>query len=556
MLSAGVLPHLDGLSLEALTVEASAITITAASTNIAADCPHCGRTSDRTHSHYVRTLHDLPIGPHAVTVRVRVRRFRCRNRACPRMIFCERLPNLGGVRARRTYAQQAALRQIGLALGGAAGARLAERMGLPASPSTILRLVQAVADNLREAPRVLGVDDWAWRKGQRYGTILVDLERRRPIDLLPERSVESFAAWLRAHPGVEVIARDRGSTYADGARQGAPGAVHVADRYHLLCNVGDALERVLARKHACLKEAALACGEIPVVCAKRSESSPTLAVTATTRGPTRSEEEKQDRRARRLRLYETIVGLRQEGHSLDAIARRAGVSLKTVRRFLRAEGFPERAPYPQRPTSLSPFEDYLRGRLAAGSQNAKVLWEEIRALGFRGSAVTVRRYVGPRRLARGQRGRTARWSRTGVARLQHVSQPVRALSPRQARWLLLRPVTVLRPEELAYREQLLRQDEAIGEAQALADDFTQLVRERDPAALAPWLVRAGHSALGEFREFVVALRRDLSAVEAALTYEWSSGQTEGQINRLKMLKRQMYGRASLPLLKRRFLEAA
>jgi transposase len=421
-----------------------------------------------------------------------------------------------------------------------------------------LRLVHAAKDPAAPTPRVLGVDDWARRRGQTYGTILVDLERHRPIDLLEDRTAESFEAWLRQHPGVEVIARDRGGAYADGARKGAPKAVQVADRFHLLVNIGDALERLLARKHACLKEAAAAVSRLAAGAHASVEPEPTpvAPMPTVTRRQTRVEQDKQARRARRLARYESIVELHQQGKSLRAIAEELRISRATVRRFIRADGFPERAAYPLRPTSLTPYEPYLRERWAAGCQNARALWEEIQALGFRGALVTVRRCVGGWRVSPGRRGPTPRQGRPVDGKATPPPpKPTRVLSPRQARWLLLRPVDDLRPEERTYRHELLQEDE-IQRGQNLTEAFGRLVRERDRAALMPWLSRAEESGLSEYREFAIVLRRDLAAVEAALTHEWSNGQAEGQINRLKMLKRQMFGRASLSLLRRRFLRAA
>ena len=183
-------------------------------------CPLCGGVSGQVHSHYLRTLADLPWQGRAVSIQVRARRFRCMHVGCPRRIFTERLPAVAPPRARRTARLGSIQRQIGFALGGEPGSRLAAQLSMPLSGDTLLRLIRKAELEPHPPPRVAGIDDWSWRRGQRYGTIICDLERRRVIDILPERSTEAVATWLRQHPGVEVIARDRAGVYAEGARQG------------------------------------------------------------------------------------------------------------------------------------------------------------------------------------------------------------------------------------------------------------------------------------------------------------------------------------------------
>lgn len=530
-MSFGILfPHLTGLRLKRVVVAGEAVTLHVASSRRWATCPLCGQRSRRIHASYERTLAERPIVGCTLTLRLRVRRLRCTQPTCPRRIFAERFPALAGVRARRTHAQRATLEQIGFTVGGSAGARLAGSLGLVGSRSTILRAMHAREVPELPTPRVLGVDDWARKRGQTYGTVLVDLERRRIVDLLEDRTAGGLAGWLRAHPGVQVIARDRGGAYADGARQGAPQATQVADRFHLLANVGEALERVLARKQVLLKEATTAvnCARATLGDAVNPALSDRTAARATPGWATREDQEKDAHRAARLARYEAVVALHRQGVSQGAIAGRVGIGRKTVRCFLRAGTFPERA-------SLQ-------------------LWREIRERGFTGAASLVRRLVGRWR-AIPRRCNVPR----EVASMPQCGPPVepmRVPSARQARWFLLHPEARLRPDELLWRKTLLDRDGEIRAARLLTQSFGQLMRERDHAALAPWLTRAVASGLPEFRGFTTVLERDRAAVEAALTSEWSSGQTEGQITKLKLLKRQAYGRASFALLRKRVLRAA
>jgi transposase len=427
---------------------------------------------------------------------------------------------------------------------------------MPASRATLLRLVRAAPLPPFDTPRVLGVDDWAFRRGQRYGTILVDLERRRPVDLLPDRSGSGLATWLREHPGVEIISRDRAGAYADGARQGAPAAIQVADRFHLSANVGELLERVLASQRTALHQGAAAV-DLALAEATPPETEARLAAPATPPGQTRAQEEQQARRAQRLARYEAVLALHQQGYSQVAISKQVGLGRKTVRRYLRSDAFPEHAPSALRPTSLAPYDRYLRTRWAEGCHNAHQLWQEIRSQGFPGQAAVVRQYLARWRPQPGRPGRPSRQAaESDRSPRRPAPLPTRVLSPRQARWLLLRAWDALTPEEQLYRTALLDENPAIREAQHLAADYGALLRAKDHPALATWFERAEASALPEIRSFATGLRRDQAAVEAAITSVWSNGQTEGQVNRLKALKRQMFGRAKLDLLRKRFLYAA
>ena len=285
------------------------------------------------HSYYERLLGDLPWQGRPALLRVQARRFRCLDPFCPRQTFAERLPGVAPLAARRTERLGSLQGCLGLALGGEAGQRLAERLAMPVSADTLLRMVrQAGNDNEPPpTPRVLAVDDWAWRRGRRYGTILVDLERNAVVDLLPDRQAETLAGWLRRHPGVEVVARDRAGAYADGVRQGAPNAVQAADRWHLLRNLGDAVRAVVDRQHAAVRRVAKQVAEQRPMPTAAAPAPDNVKLTAAAR-------RSQASFARRQARYEETARLHAAGVSISRIAAQLGADRKTIRVWLQAGG--------------------------------------------------------------------------------------------------------------------------------------------------------------------------------------------------------------------------
>lgn len=408
-----LLPDPSRLRLDYLSASDDVITMVVTTTAAEAHCPLCQQPSTRTHSRYVRIAADLPWNGVAVRLRLTSRRFFCPNEDCERTIFTERLPGIVAPYARRTFRLTDAFELIGFALGGEAGARVLVALSMGASPDTVLRMIRRAILPERETPRVLRVDDFAFRKGQRYGTILVDLERRCRVDVLPDRTAETLRHWLAEHPGVEVISRDRAGAYADGARQGAPQAEQVADRFHLLRNLGEALERVALRDRAALQEDEGAEEKAAVGHPEPDGSARTPA-----------EQEQDERRAKRLERYQAVMALRAQGMGIQTIARELGMARGTVYTFVRADGFPERAPRARRPGVLAPYEAYLRERLAAGCQNGQELWRELREQGYTGSTKPLYRWLALHRTEPAKRGRPRR-SKPPIRRKEHGCSSVR-----------------------------------------------------------------------------------------------------------------------------------
>jgi transposase len=517
------------------------------STQQVVPCPVCAVFTSRVHSRYTRTPADLPWGTARVRWQLRVRKFVCTNAQCPRRIFTERLPEVVAPWARRTRRLVAWLIAVGLALGGAAGMRLSRRLGCPLSRQTLLRLIRRLPLTGDRTPRVLGVDDFAFRTRQTYGTVLIDLERQQPVALLPDREAETLAQWLHAHPGVQIITRDRARAYADGARHGAPEATQVADRFHLLQNLVEALEQVFHTHRTALAAVndAIRRQGVPLV-------DGTIAV-AVPPAPPAGQEKTAQRRARRVECHHQVWALRQQGWPGHAIATHLGIGRSTVFRYLRTAALPERTRRADRGRSiLNPYKPYLLERWNAGCCDALRLYGELQQRGYPGSYPTVARYVQRLRQAQGQ---TPRQRRRRLP-LPVVAEPRRPLlTARQAAWLVVRRAAPRDEEEAQQLAQLRAQHAEVAEAIDLAQDFAQLVRQQQPQALEPWLARAAKSAVGAFQRFAKGLRDDYEAVKAGVTLPWSQGPVEGQITRLKLLKRQMFGRAGLALLERRFVLA-
>jgi transposase len=539
-----LLPAIQGLELMRMEYQNGQFLIEARTTGQVAVCPRCQRESARVHSFYGRKIADLPWAGIPVLLKLQVRKFFCRNPNCLQRVFCERLAPQVAAYARRTIRQQQQLQILAVALGGELTARLLPRLGLAASPAMLLALIRTLASPVRAQIRAIGVDDWAKRKGQIYGTILVDLEQSQVVDLLEDRTAEAVATWLKEHPEVEVVSRDRFINYAQAATEAAPAAVQVADRFHLLRNLTEALQRMLDGMPAVLQSAALHAqerqpGSVPGQSQdyKPSASRPSTLDNAVkqTQAPPAS---------RTAAQFQQVKMLHEQGLSQRAIARRTGLHRKTVRRYLVHEEAPVRALAPQSTSTVTPHFAYLLRRLTEGCDNCVRLHAELVTLGYKGSYASVRRAVA----ALGPAVSNGHSTNTRVV-------PVRPISARQAARLLVRIGDKLQADEMQMRDALCSSSPAVAAAHELAQWFYRIVRQRCPDELDPWLASANDSAIAELRNFAEGIVRDYSAVKAALTLHWSNGPVEGHVNKLKLLKRQMYGRAKLDLLQQRLIHA-
>jgi transposase len=533
------------LKVEKILSKTDAITLVVRTSPAHALCPRCQKSSNKVHSRYLRTIADLPWQGVAVKLRLHTRKFFCLNQQCLQRIFCERLPKVVARYSRRTLRLNEALAIIGFALGGRAGARAARKLSMHSSRHTLLRRIRQSTLVQNPTPRVLGVDDWAFRRGQRYGTLLVDLEQRCPIDLLPDRDAETLACWLRANAGVEIISRDRSTSYADGPRAGAPSAIQVADRWHLLKNLGEAVERFLGNRHEFLRQAAAI-----ITQSQLSSSSPVIEAEPVTMLSSRNSQQIERNRQKRHARYCEVLKLHREGVSMPGIAQMLKMGRRTVRKQIESNGFADHAPRPKRGSQLEKHTAYLHRRRAGGCDNALQLWREIAEQGYSGKAAMVRRYI--MRLRKRMAGLTP----DERERLLRSDTSFKTPSAKRARWWLIGKAEDLTAEQQLFIQQLCRLCPDAGQAQDLVQDSQKIVNGREAERLDGLLDAAEQSGVVELQGFATGLRKDRDCVEAALKHHWSNGQVEGQVNRLKMIKRQMYGRANFDLLRARVLHRA
>jgi transposase len=540
-----------GLELECLSVKTGRVGIRVGSRAMSSPCPLCGRVSSRVHSLYHRAVSDLPWHGISVALEVRARRFFCDEPSCERKIFCERLPDVAA-RARKTSRLEEALLAIALELGGRAGARLAEELGIVAARDALLRRIRGAPVPEVGKVRVLGVDDFAFKKGSTYGTILVDLERHKVVDLLPERSQESLVAWFESHPGAaeaEVATRDRSNVYREGLAKGAPGATHVADRWHLLRNLALALEEYLLQKRPVLQKASA-----PEAAPEdRSDDSFASGPIMPNRPRTHDRKIEEAARKRHERLVEQWTNIRRlylAGADLRHICERLGISARTVYRYKDLDEPPPRPAYKRKASVLDPYVPYLVKRWKEGCHNGKRLYREIRERGYANSEETCARFIAQLRRAEA-RGKPI----SSVPRARQGS--VAGLSPtaKNVAALFMRHEEKLDEEQGEYLERLCEADEALADTRRLTQEFAEMVRRLEGEDLDLWLKDAEASNSTAMRSFAAGLKKDLAAVRAGLTERWSNGPVEGFVHKLKLVKRQGYGRAGFDLLRARMLAA-
>lgn len=509
-----LLSLLAGLELAEMAETSDLLTVHVVATSPTKACPLCSEVATHVRSYYTRLVADLPIAGRRVQLLLHVRKFRCDTTTCPRKVFAERLNSFAEAWARKTTRLREAIEAIGLSTSGEGGARLAHRLGIATSPTTVLRCVMALSLPLAEPVTHLGIDDFALRRGRTYGAVLVDLRRHCVIDLLPDRKAETAKAWMQAHTEIELVSRDRGGDYATAAREGAPQAIQTADRFHLCKNLTEAVEKALARCRAEIRTSQKA----KQPSAKETECKTALPALVTSDGKSYSAHQ-----IERYDRYQQVIALREQGAKVKDIAQRVGLGRRTVQYWLKNGTYVETNYHHRHRSSFDRYEAYVRRRWDEGVHTIQQIWREVKAQGYPHSDRALRTHL---EAVRGKK--PAELEEAGV---------LDYFSAKKAVWLFVRSFDDLSKSE---QEELLALCQASAQAAAmyqLVQEFFRLVHARQGTQLDSWLNKVKASAIPELQKFANGLERDKAAVLAGLTLVHSNGQTEGQVTRIKLIKR-------------------
>jgi transposase len=532
-----------GIRIVALEWHGKGWVVSGTTTATSGCCPGCAQVSTSHHGSKTRVLQDLPVQGSPVSLSLRQLRWRCRNPHCTLKTFVNPLPQCAPRFARRTRRVTNLALVLVHATGGRPAERLIKRLGIPQSDDTMLRsLKRRVADRAGSSPlRVVGIDDWSWLKGSTYGTIMVDLERREVVDVLADRAADTTAAWLAGHPEVEIVSRDRCGLYADGAVRGAPQARQVADRFHLIQNLRQSIQQQLSR--APLPQQSFVPGEME----PDAQRPPDNLIYKYGR-PEVSEHRRlacAGRRAARRSRFDQLKVLQAAGNSLSEIVQETGLNWRTVTKWTRLDDLPERGIMAPKPTTPIQFRKYLAKRWAEGCTFGRQLLAEIKPLGYTGSLTNLQRFL--------RKWRTAHFAAMAAAPLPSAVALPQAISSIVAAALCIKPRGSLTASQIETVDLLKNGSPEFAAMRHLAMRFRGILCGCDSDKLKTWLDDAQNSGIHCMRRFALKARQDLAAVQNAVTERWSNGQTEGQINRLKTLKRAMYGRAGVELLRARMV---
>jgi transposase len=538
MKEAALLALPEGMEIDQIHITQTGLVVEVASTTPSSRCPLCLEPSSHIHSYYHRTLKDAPCVGRQLQLSLTVRKFLCQNADCSRKVFTERIADLAEPWARMTTRLREQITSIGLATSGKAGVRLGGRLGIKTSRNTTLRRIMEIPDDARASVVYLGIDDFAFRRGYQFGTILVDLESHRPIDLLPDRRAETAAAWMRDNPEIHVVSRDRASAYASAASEAVPHAIQVADRFHICKNLTEATQLLLTR---CQAEIAAMGSHMEEPIQNESNQPIIFLEEWRPKEPAHVEKVRLTRRSGRKARYEQVISGLSHGLTTKEIASQLGMSERTVRMWKAAGTFPEAKKRRKKQSSFDTFAPYVLKRWQEGERNGLTLWREIIAQGYTGSERTVYRHI----------------ETLKQANVQASLNPdrLRKFTASTAVWLFVRDPKSLDEVEQEDLAMFCQASPTLKRTYDLVQDFMQMVHKREGHRLDAWLEQVASSDLPELQTFVAGVQKDKAAVKAGLTGSINNAQVEGQVTKLKLIKRTMYGKAGFPLLRQRVLHA-
>lgn len=536
---------LPNFAISKIECHDSAVTINAFVKSRRSRCPTCGRYSNSVHDYYYRYITDIQVFQNSTLIILKTRKFKCRNSKCSRRVFTEQTTAVERYSRRTTRAGEI-LNTFSIELTGKLGSQLSKQLFVGVSISTITRIAHSQQLPTIKQPRVLGVDDWAFRKGVRFGTILIDMETSRPIDLLQTRESSDLKAWLAKYPGAEIVTRDRSGSYASAINEMCPEALQVADRFHLLVNLSDALDKYFKSISREIRRVLKDKSE--EILAMSPAIDPPHAVTVKeSLMPQKMPVSLEIMADQRLDTFHQVKGLRKQGTPLKRIAKILGISRNTVKSYCLQETLVPRS-HPKS-INIELFTGYLLNRLAMNGFKKIDIFNEIVELGYNGGCTQAYSYM---RKIYAEYGMTTPDNAASQQKMIPYIKPMS--SQKLARFIGANLSDIENPQERNCMITLIGNCQELRIVRKLAQLF-RIIIKRGCGNIKKWIdfVLRSRYRLSGIKMFANGLLRDLQAVENGITMTWSNGTVEGHVNRIKSIKRGMYGRAGFELLRRKVI---
>ena len=522
----------SGLLVQNIEQSGGMLYVYATSSSEEGTCPYCGQKSKKVHSRYVRVIHDLSILGYGAVIHLGVRKFFCQNHECAKTTFAEQ-PGTEVFRyRRRTCRCEVAVARHGISASSNSASRLLSLLGIPVSSSTVLRDLHRMHPSSYEDVREVGVDDWAWRKGVTYGSIVIDLKEGWPIDLLGDRDTDSFREWMQGHVQVGLVSRDRSTDYSSAIAALDRTVTEVADKFHRVKNIYDRFGKLIAEHYDDYRRAVRKDEEVEEV------------VQESTGGKT-SKPQKTDSRDI---MFREVKELQSKGFKPTAISKKLGIARQTATKYCKMEILPARNSKLR--NQYYRYDKYVEQECAKGRPMCSV-FEEIKSQGFSGSLTPF--YDHYKYLSDGHRGyRPKGW------------KPVTENHPKDNRSELIPIKALTAMVDKAIRQKDMTEEEidtmrilnTLGWFREMYDatkKFHAVITGSDTAELIRWMKRFWKTSIATLKTFIIGIMKDFKAVRNTIRLNVTNGITEGYVNKLKAVKRLMYGRAGIELLKNKLV---